>query len=110
MPARFTIRKTSNGQFHFNLSAGNNRIVLSSERYSSKSRALKGIQSVRVNCGADRHYERRTSAKGQPYFVLRAANKEIIGRSEMYSSRSAMERGIASVRRNGRRAVVRDLT
>lgn len=37
-----------------------------------------------------------------------AANKEVIGQSEMYSSKSSMERGIASVKCNGRKAVVRD--
>jgi uncharacterized protein YegP (UPF0339 family) len=37
-----------------------------------------------------------------------AANKEVIGRSEMYSSKSSMGRGIASVKRNGRKATIRD--
>lgn len=110
MPGNFTLRKTSSGQYFFNLRAGNNRIILSSERYGNKSGALKGIESVKANCAADSRYERRTSAKGQPYFVLLAPNKEIIGRSEMYASKSAMERGITSVKRNGRRAMLRDET
>ncbi len=108
MPAAFLIRKSTNGQFHFNLTAANNKIILSSETYRNKGGAQAGIQSVKANCAADGHYERRTSAKGQPYFVLIAANKEAIGQSEMYSSKSAMERGIASVRRNGRKAATRD--
>jgi uncharacterized protein YegP (UPF0339 family) len=37
-----------------------------------------------------------------------AANKEVIGRSERYSSKSSMERGIASVKRNARKAVIRN--
>jgi uncharacterized protein YegP (UPF0339 family) len=110
MPASYIIRKTTNGQFHFNLIAANNKTILSSERYRNKAGALVGIKSVRTNCKADSHYDRRTSSRRQPYFVLLAANKEIIGRSEMYSSKSAMERGIASVKRHGRRAVVRDET
>jgi uncharacterized protein YegP (UPF0339 family) len=108
MPAAFILRKASNGQFHFNLTAANNKTILSSETYRNKGSAQAGVQSVRANCPTDARYERRTSAKGQAYFVLVAANKEVIGRSEMYSSKSAMERGIASVKRNGRKAVVRD--
>lgn len=108
MPAAFILRKSTNGQFHFNLTAANNKIILSSETYRNKAGAQVGIQSVKANCAADGHYERRTSAKGQAYFVLVAANKEVIGRSEMYSSKSAMERGIASVKRNGRKAPIRD--
>jgi uncharacterized protein len=108
MPTNFITRKAANGQFHFNLTAANNKIILSSETYTDKSGAREGIASVKANCAADAHYERRTSSGGHAYFVLMAANKEIIGQSEMYSSKSSMERGIASVKRNGRKAVVRD--
>jgi hypothetical protein len=110
MPAAFILRRATNGQFHFNLTAANNKNVLSSETYRNKASAQAGIRSVKANCGADGHYERRTSAKRHPYFVLIAANKEVIGQSEMYSSKSAMERGIASVKRNGRKAALRDET
>ena len=108
MPSAFILRKSTNGQFHFNLTAANNKIILSSETYRNKASAQAGIRSVKANCAADGHYDRRTSAKGHPYFVLVAGNKEVIGRSEMYSSKSAMERGIASVKRNGRKAAIRD--
>jgi uncharacterized protein YegP (UPF0339 family) len=37
-----------------------------------------------------------------------AANKEVIGRSERCSSKSSMERGIASVKPNARKSVIRD--
>ncbi|WP_430539317.1 YegP family protein [Luteibacter jiangsuensis] len=35
---------------------------------------------------------------GRPYFVLKAANGEIVGTSESYSSSQAMEHGIAVVK------------
>ena len=50
------------------------------------------------------------SKKGEPHFVLVAGNIEVIGRSEMYSSKSAMEKGIKSVMNNGPTKDVRDLT
>lgn len=108
MPASFIIRKATNGQFHFNLTAANNKNILSSETYRDKSGAQAGIASVKANCAADSNYDRRASSGGHVYFVLMAANKEVIGRSEMYSSKSSMERGIASVKRNGRKAAIRD--
>jgi len=45
-----------------------------------------------------------------PAFVLTAANGEPIGRSEMYSSGSVMESGIASVKANAPGAPTKHLT
>jgi uncharacterized protein YegP (UPF0339 family) len=42
--------------------------------------------------------------------VLLAANKQVIGQSEMYSSVAAMEKGINSVKTNAPDASVDDLT
>lgn len=47
---------------------------------------------------------------GRFHFNLKAANGEIIGRSEMYSSTAAMENGIASVKKNGPVAEIDDDT
>ena len=43
-------------------------------------------------------------------FVLTAGNGQTIGLSEMYSSASAMENGIASVKKNAPEAKLKDLT
>ncbi|MBL4635858.1 MAG: YegP family protein [Kofleriaceae bacterium] len=44
----------------------------------------------------DERYDRRTSNADQPYFVLKAANGEIIGKSQMYSTgRSASQKNPA---------------
>jgi uncharacterized protein YegP (UPF0339 family) len=47
---------------------------------------------------------------GLPGFVLLAANKEAIRKSEMHSSTSAMENGIRSGKKNGPTAKVDDQT
>jgi uncharacterized protein YegP (UPF0339 family) len=44
--------------------------------------------------------ERREARDGTLYFVLKAGNGEIVGTSEMYTSSSARERGLESVRVN----------
>ena len=110
MAAKYDLKKTSDGQFMFNLKAGNGEVILTSERYKAKSGAENGIESVRENSPKDERYDRRTASDGSPYFVLKAANGEIIGKSEMYSSTASMENGIQSVKTNGPSAVVSDLT
>ncbi len=110
MSARYEIKKSSNGQFYFNLVAGNNEVILTSEMYEQKSSANKGIESVKANSPLDKRYDRRTSKSNEPYFVLKAANGEIIGNSEMYSSEASRDKGIESVKANGSSAEVQDLT
>lgn len=110
MAAKFEIYKDTRQEFRFRLKAANGERILASEGYSSKSGCQNGIASVRTNCTIDSRYDRRQASNSQPYFVLKAANGEIIGRSETYSSNSAMEAGIASVKRNGTTNEVEDLT
>lgn len=102
MAGYYVLKKAANGQYMFNLKAGNHEIILTSETYSSKAAAQNGIASVQKNSPDDANYERKTASNGSPYFVLKSpANGQAIGRSEMYSSTSAMENGIASVKTNG---------
>ena len=58
-----------------------------------------GIESVHKNSAEVASFDVRTAKNGEQYFV-QAANKEIIGKSEMYKSPSSVKRGIASVMRN----------
>jgi uncharacterized protein YegP (UPF0339 family) len=46
---KFELKKTANGQFHFNLKAGNGEIIATSEMYESKASAQNGIDSVKRN-------------------------------------------------------------
>lgn len=110
MAGKFELKTSANGKFHFNLKAGNGQIILSSEMYETRTAAENGIESVKKNAGDDARYERKTSAKDEPFFVLKAGNGEPIGRSEMYSSESAMENGIASVKDNAPEATIADAT
>src|SRR5262245_6218337 len=108
MPAKFEIKKANDGQFFFNLIAGNGEVILTSEQYTAKASAQNGTQSVKTNAPDKGHYERNQTKNGRPYFVLKATNGEIVGRSQMYSSAAAMEKGIESVMANGPAAAVQD--
>ena len=110
MAGTFELKKGSSGEFHFVLKAGNHEIILTSQRYKSKEGAENDIASVRTNAPLDERYERKTSKKDEPYFVLKAASGDIIGQSEMYTAAASMENGIASVKKNAPDAVLKDLT
>ena len=102
--------KRSGDQYMFNLKAGNHEVILTSERYVTKASAQNGIASVRQNSSLDERYQRKTATNGLPYFTLTAPNGQAIGRSEMYSSITARESGIVSVKANGPSTVVKDNT
>jgi uncharacterized protein YegP (UPF0339 family) len=103
MGAGYFLLTKSGNQFKFVLKAGNHETILSSELYAAKASAVNGIASVKSNSGNDANYERKTSKDDddKAYFVLKAANGEIIGTSEMYSSTSAAGKGIESCKANG---------
>ena len=110
MAGIFELKSTEAGKFLFNLKAGNGEIILTSQQYEAKASAENGIDSVRRNAPLDERFERKTSKADEPFFVLTAANRQTIGQSEMYSSTSAMENGIASVKKNAPEAKLKDLT
>ncbi len=110
MAGKFELKKGKGGKFMFNLKAANGQVVLTSQTYKTKAAAKNGIKSVCNNCSEDARFERKESKKGEPYFALLAANKQIIGKSQMYSSKASMLNGIASVKKNASGAIVEDLT
>jgi uncharacterized protein YegP (UPF0339 family) len=110
MAGIFELKTTAAGKFHFVLKAANGEVILSSEEYEAKEGAENGIAAVRTNAPDDARYERKTSIRGEPYFVLKAANGEIIGQSEMYTAEAGRENGIASVKTNAPGATFKDVS
>jgi uncharacterized protein YegP (UPF0339 family) len=108
MPGKFEIKTAKTGKVHFNLKATNGQVILTSEKYESRKAAEKGIESVRKNASNEKRFERKDARDGSSYFVLKAANGEPIGRSEMYKTKRSMENGIASVAKNAADAVIAD--
>jgi len=106
--AKFVIAQNSNGEFRFNLKAGNNEIILTSEGYTAKANCLAGIESVKANSQADDRYEKNTASDGKLYFNLKAANGQVIGTSQRYADASGRDTGIASVKKNAPDADIDD--
>jgi uncharacterized protein YegP (UPF0339 family) len=112
MPGYYVLQKNpaAKQHYHFVLKADNHETILTSENYSTKQGAHTGIASCQKNSPYDSSYERRKSVSDQPYFVLKAANHEVIGVSQMYGSTSARDSGIESCKKNGPTTDVRDMT
>jgi uncharacterized protein len=110
MAGKFELKKSKNDKFYFSLLAGNGQIILSSEMYESKASANNGIESVKKNASDDSRYERKSSGKQEPFFVLKAGNHQVIGSSQMYASEKARDNGIESCQSNAPSAAVDDQT
>ncbi len=110
MAGKFEIYTDKAGEFRFRLKAGNGQTILASEGYKQRASCENGIASVRTNAPEDGRYERKQTSAGQHMFNLKAANGQVIGTSESYTSTSARENGIESVKKNAPDADVTDLT
>ncbi|MEM8506178.1 MAG: YegP family protein [Bacteroidota bacterium] len=107
---KFEIKSSASDKCMFNLKADNGQVILTSQSYTSKDGCKNGIESVRKNSQSDAQFERKTAKDGSPFFTLNATNGQVIGKSEMYSSKEAMEKGIASVKKNALGAEITDNT
>ena len=103
---KFEIFKAKNGEFYFSLFAKNGQKILGSEGYSSKAACLNGIESVRKNAASEENFETKTSKDGSFFFNLKSPNGQVIGKSEMYQSKSGVTGGIESVQANAPEAPV----
>ena len=110
MAGWFEVSNSKDGQVRFVLKAGNAETILTSELYKARASADNGISSVQTNCGTDARYEKKESTNGKFYFNLKAANHQVIGTSQMYSSAASRDAGIVSVKTNGGSTKVKDAT
>ena len=110
MAAKFEIKKAKDGQYYFNLKAGNGEVILTSEMYKEKRSAESGIESVKKNAANEARYDRRESGSGKHYFALTATNGQDIGRSELYETAGARDKGIDAVKRAAPEARIEDVS
>ena len=120
--SKFVIREVATG-FKFDLKATNGQTVLSSEIYSSRAAAIKGVASVRMNAptaGVENQteegyavlthpkFEMYVDKAGEYRFRLKATNGQIIGTSEGYTNKAGCLNGIDSVKVNSAEAETED--
>ena len=111
LPISFFVSQSRyDGQYRFVLKAGNGEPILNSELYKTKAVMLNGIASVQKNSPDDGRYERVVAKNDKPYFNLKAANHQVIGTSQLYSSEQSRDKGIESVKNNRSSETIKDLT
>lgn len=108
--ATFELSKTEAGQFNFSLRGEDEKVLLRSEQYTSKSSAQNGIESVRKNAAEEKRYELKESSNGKFYFNLKAVNGQIIGTSPMFASEEIRAQALAQLKSHAATAgVMEDL-
>ncbi len=117
--------KNAKGGVKFDLLAGNNQVIASSEVYTTMSACKNGIESVRKNSAKanledqtvegfetakNPKFEVYTDKAGKTRFRLKATNGEIIAVGEAYESKAGCMNGIESIRKNAPEAEIVDKT
>jgi uncharacterized protein YegP (UPF0339 family) len=112
---RFVISETATG-YKFDLRAANGEIIAISEVYKTRAACQKGIDAV-IACAptapvaepasmtklpSNPRFELFSDKSGSFRFRLRAKNGKIIAVSQGYSTASACQNGIESVRENAK--------
>ncbi|MXR37132.1 YegP family protein [Craterilacuibacter sinensis] len=110
MSGKFEVSKSKNGKYLFNLKAGNGQIILTSQLFDSLHHAIEAAQYLQSEPKLDARIRRKISTVGDPYFSVLGRGDKVLARSEMYSSSSAMERGIDSLLDHAPTAQVIDTT
>lgn len=96
--ARISVEQGSTNQFRFNLFAANGQVVLSSESYTTAAAAWNGAFAVQDAAALDAGFAILTANDGRFYFTLTAQNGQIVGISQMYTTKASAQAGIASVK------------
>lgn len=119
---KFSIRAVPTG-YKFDLKASNGLIIATSEVYETRAACRKGIESVRKNAlkakledQTVQNFQVATNPKFQLYedkggqyrFRLKSRNGQTIAISEGYTTKTACENGIESIRKNAPEAEVEE--
>jgi uncharacterized protein YegP (UPF0339 family) len=95
--AHFETFQGIDGQYYFDVVADNGQNVLRSEGYKTAAGMQNGIASV-VSNGVDlASFQVSEASDGEYYFNLVAPNNEVIGTSQLYSTKSNATRGTKAV-------------
>ncbi|MBX7114928.1 MAG: DUF1508 domain-containing protein [Myxococcaceae bacterium] len=94
---KFEVFKGVDARYYFNLKAANGQVMLQSQAYTSKASANNGVSSVQTNGANVFRYQVLEAADGRVYFVLRAANGEVIARSALFETSTDAGEAIADL-------------
>jgi len=92
---RFELFGGEDGKSYFRLRAANGEIMLSSQGYTAKASAKKGLAAVLANGTDEANFQISETPSGQFAIRIVAQNHEVVARGEAYASKSNAQRAIA---------------
>ena len=122
--AKFVIKNVKGGVM-FDLLAGNNQVIATSEVYTTMSACKNGIESLKKNIvnanledqtvdgfetAKNPKFEVYADKAGKTRFRLKSTNGQIIAVGEAYESKAGCMNGIESIRKNAPEAEIVDKT
>lgn len=107
--SKFEIFKSTHDLYYFRLKASNGEVILKSEGYKNFDNCANSVNIVKSISSSDKNYEIIPSINRGYYFILKSSNGEILGKSEIYTTKQGCENGKRSVMKNARIAYIDDL-
>ncbi len=110
LAGHYQVQLASNGRPYFNLVAANKDVIATSETYSTRQAAQKGVNATITAIGAYlERWDTATGARfsvfpgkdGRYYFSLYAKNGAVVLQSQAYGTEAAALNGTFSVAENG---------
>ena len=110
MSSRYVLQQDENGNFIFHLEAHTGEVLLTSELYPDKDRALRRISAARMLAAQERNFEIMDAANGGAYFLVKNVKGEVIAHSDIYPDPESLQAGIQLVKGKTRGARLEDLS
>lgn len=95
--ARVQVQAGAGTSYHWNLFAKNGEIVLSSQSYTTEAAAWNGAFAVQDAATVATNFAIKTSTDNRFYFTLTAENGQVVGVSQMYTTKESAQDGITAV-------------
>jgi len=89
-----------NSKYYFRLKSRNGQVVMASEGYEQKSGAANGAKAVQRASQKKENFQENLAKDGRHYFNLHSGNKQIVGTSQMYQTRSGCRKCVNSIMEN----------
>ena len=103
-------QSSKNKKFYFNLKARNGQIILRSQPFETISDCKSKIIIVRKKGTDPVAFIRKKTSSRKHHFQLQSTSLQILGMSQMYTTKYGMEKGIRSVMANAPEGQIIDLT
>lgn len=96
----YELKRATNGMFIVSLKGEQHEVLFTSGPFSKKSSALEVIEAARLHGANERGFELKRAVSGNPFFVLKATQDRVLGRSALFESEGAAWRAMQAARKH----------